>query len=97
MTDLEFGHLQYQYDTRNMRFHSVCRQLVVLNGYIEAAQERYHRASTYQQKGFRYNLRLRLAVYEGLRHLMYQYASQEADTLDDLECQIRLATQEASV
>ena len=68
----------------NSRFYYACRQLALLNTYIEELQARYERA-TPRQKAFRYNLRLRLAVFEGLRHVMYEWASQKADDLDELE------------
>jgi hypothetical protein len=50
------------------RFRRACEQIVLLNHKLEDLQRRYARAKSENRKSFRYSLRLRLAVVEGLRN-----------------------------
>ena len=86
MQNLEY--LRFQFNTINLKFHVACKQLVAVNNNINMLQARYDRANTTGMKSFRYSLRLKLAVLEGLRTVMYEYACRQADNLDELECKI---------
>ena len=67
------------------KFRRVCEQLVLLNNRIEAYQKRYDRAVRNNQRSFRYQHRLRLVTLEGVRNMFYEYASNRADKLDEMQ------------
>ena len=66
------------------RFQLVCSQLRILNRHIGEIQHRYKVADQKHQKSFRYSIRIRLCVLEGVRNMHYEYALKLADTLDQL-------------
>ena len=66
------------------RFQLVCSQLRILNRHIGEIQHRYKVADQKHQKSFRYSIRIRLCVIEGVRNMHYEYALKLADTLDQL-------------
>ena len=66
------------------RFQLVCSQLRILNRHIDGIQHRFITADRKQQKSFRYSIRIRLSVLEGIRNMHYEYALKLADTLDQL-------------
>ncbi|XP_074640406.1 uncharacterized protein LOC141898434 [Tubulanus polymorphus] len=70
------------------RFRSSCQQIVLLNQNLDDLQNRYLRAVQAEQRSFRYSLRLRMAVLEGIRNMYYEYACRKADELTNLRCQV---------
>lgn len=66
------------------RFKRACEQIVQLNYKMSDLQFRYSRAKAENHRSFRYSLRLRLAVVEGLRNMYYDYAHNKAQTVADL-------------
>ncbi|OWF49401.1 hypothetical protein KP79_PYT16601 [Mizuhopecten yessoensis] len=66
------------------RFRRSCEQIVLLNQRIEELQVRYDKAKQTSNCPFRYNLRLKLAVVEGLRNVYYDYARGKAKMVADL-------------
>ena len=66
------------------RFKRACEQIVQLNYKMSDLQSRYSRAKAENHRCFRYSLRLRLAVVEGLRNMYYDYAHNKAQTVADL-------------
>lgn len=46
---------------------------------------RYDKARQDNRRSYRYTLRLRLASYEGVRNMFYEYASRQADELEELQ------------
>lgn len=60
------------------KFRRACEQLVVLNAKIDGLQDRYNRAKADNARAFRYSLRLRLSVVEGMRNMYYDYAHWQA-------------------
>jgi mitochondrial fission protein ELM1 len=66
------------------RFRRACEQIVQLNHKLDALQSRYLKAKRDNMKTNRYNLRLRLAVAEGLRNMYYDYAHQKAEAVAKL-------------
>lgn len=69
-------------------FRRACDQVTSLNRAIQEIQERYDRAGRNHCRMFRYSLRLRMAVTEGVRNMFYEYATIKADEITDLRCQI---------
>lgn len=59
-------------------FRRACDQIVLLNRRMEGVLYRYHEARTQTNRSFRYKLRLRLAIVEGIRNMFYEYANRKA-------------------
>ena len=68
----------------NKKFRLSCRQVVMLNNFVEDLQARYNRAVQGNNRNYRYFLRLRIATVEGIRNMLYEYACTKAEELDDL-------------
>ena len=66
------------------RFKRACEQIVQLNYSLDALQQRYNRAKKDNHRSFRYSLRLRIAVVDGMRNMYYDYAHQKAETVAQL-------------
>jgi mitochondrial fission protein ELM1 len=66
------------------RFKKACDQIVMLNQRLGEVQKRYKMAKRTQNRAFRYNLRLKLAVIEGARNMFYDYAYAKADKVAEL-------------
>lgn len=66
------------------RFRRACEQIVLLNQKLEELQRRYNRAKDINQKSFRYSLRLRLSVLEGIRNTYFDYAHAKAEQVGEL-------------
>ena len=56
----------------------------LLNQKLGEVQKRYKNARRTNNRSFRYNLRLKLAVVEGVRNMYYDYAYAKADQVADL-------------
>jgi len=59
-------------------FRRACDQIILLNKRMEGVLYRYHAARARINRGFRYKLRLRLAIVEGIRNMYYEYANRKA-------------------
>jgi anti-sigma regulatory factor (Ser/Thr protein kinase) len=66
------------------RFKRSCEQIVLLNQALKALQKRYDDAKRRNLRAFRYHLRLRLAVIEGMRNVYYEYAHEKAKKIAEL-------------
>lgn len=66
------------------RFRRSCEQIILLNQTLDGLQKRYDRAKKANFRSFRYNLRLKLAVAEGLRNVYYDYAHEKAKAVQQL-------------
>jgi len=66
------------------RFRRACEQIVQLNYKFDDLQCRYLKAKKENMRTFRYSLRLRLAVVEGMRNTYYDYAHRKAETVAEL-------------
>jgi hypothetical protein len=66
------------------RFRRSCEQIILLNTRLGELQLRYNRAKDANHKSFRYSLRLRLSVMEGLRNTYYEYAHAKAEQVGQL-------------
>ena len=64
------------------KFRRACKQIILLNQHISDLKHRYNRAAKMQRKSFRCSLRLRMATYEGVRNMIYEYATR---CLEDIE------------
>ena len=70
------------------RFRKACDQIVLLNNHLGEVQKRYKMAKRTNNKLFRYNLSLKLAVIKGARHMYYDYAYTKADQVAELRREI---------
>lgn len=66
------------------KFQKSCSQIILLNKQLEDVQERYRRAKRDNFRCYRYNLRLKLAVIEGVRNMFYEYAHIKAEEIAEL-------------
>ncbi|WAR07326.1 hypothetical protein MAR_017284 [Mya arenaria] len=66
------------------RFQKACDQIVLLNHRLGEVQKRYTMAKRSNNKAFRYNMRLKLAVIEGVRNMYYDFAYSKADRVAEL-------------
>ena len=81
--------LTHQIRQLDIKFHRACKQVQILNAYIIDHKQRYQRAVIFNTKGFRYNIRLQMSVLEGVRNMMYEYASHKCDEIENLQAQLR--------
>ncbi|WAR28898.1 hypothetical protein MAR_014602 [Mya arenaria] len=65
-------------------FRCACDQIILLNRRMEGVLFRYHAARANTNRGFRYKLRLRLAIVEGIRNMFYEYANRKASEIVNL-------------
>lgn len=73
-------------------FKRACDEIIALNRQLDELSRRYEKASKENRRSFRYSLRLRMAVTEGVRNMFYEYASAKADEITELRCQVRNET-----
>ncbi|OWF38324.1 hypothetical protein KP79_PYT17249 [Mizuhopecten yessoensis] len=59
-------------------YHGACVQLSVLNVAMDELSHKYERADRGGDRTFRYILRMRMAMTEGVRNMFYEYATQKA-------------------
>jgi hypothetical protein len=52
---------------------------------LDALQQRYNKAKKDNHKSFRYSLRLRIAVVDGMRNMYYDYAHKNGQGIDRIE------------
>lgn len=67
------------------KFRRACHHIRVLNRQIEDVQIRYDRAFSSGRRSFRYAHRLKLATFEGMRNMFYEYACRRADELEEMQ------------
>ncbi len=66
------------YDSER-KFRKACVQVTMINKQLDDCRERYSRAKADGYRSFRYNLRVKLAVMEGVRNMYYDYAYMKAE------------------
>ena len=70
------------------RFNRACDQILLLNTRLRGLQKRYNSAKTSDSKTFRFPLRMRMMVVEGLVKTYYHYADMKRTEI--LECRAEL-------
>ena len=61
-----------------IKFQRACHQIKVLNKHMRELKVRYDRAKRDNHHSFRYSIRLRLSVIEGVRNMFCSYAESKA-------------------
>lgn len=69
-------------------FKRACDEILSLNRKIEDLSKRFDKARKENRRSYRYNLRLQIAVVEGVRNMFYEYASKKADEISELRFQV---------
>lgn len=69
----------------DQKFRTACHHIRMLNRQIEDFQTRYDRAFSSGRRTFRYAHRLKLATFEGMRNMYYEYACRRADQLEEMQ------------
>ena len=67
------------------KFRRACHHIRMLNRQVEGFQVRYDRAFASGRRSFRYTHRLKLATFEGMRNMYYEYACRRADELEQMQ------------
>ena len=81
--------LQVQVLKTDAKFQKACEQVLVLNNMMKELQIRYDRAARDNLRTYRYALRLRLCAVEGLQNTLYDYVTQKADDIEQMEEEMR--------
>ena len=84
LDDKAFRELKTKLERLETNFRRACDQIVLMNKKLEACNVRYRRAKRCDTKSFRYPLRLRLSVTEGVRNMYYAYAQRKAEQVDEM-------------
>ena len=74
------------------KFRRSCEQIIQLTRDLKGLEIRYARAKQTNNKGFRYSLRLRLAVMEGVLNTYYDHASWMATQMEKLNQEVNGTT-----
>ena len=84
MTSTDSRSIAVKIQDLDSKFRAACHQVTLLNERVIDAQNRFDRSNAVDRSSFRYCLRLRLIVLEGVRNVYYEYATRCAASLDDL-------------
>ena len=93
---MDSSHLQDKLNDAQLKFERACQQIVSLDQKIKDLEVRYKRAVKNKQNSFRYNLRLRLSVFTGIKMMYHHYAGTKADELTRLHRQRHTSARETS-
>ena len=67
------------------KFYRALHHIRMLNRQIEDLKVRYDRAFASGCRPFRYTHRLKLAAFEGIRDMYYEYGYRKADELEQMQ------------
>lgn len=82
---MENNQMMNAFHLLDTKFRRSCHHIRILNRRIEEVQIRYDRAFSAGRRSFRYSQRLKLATYEGMRNMYYEYACRHADQLEKMQ------------
>ncbi len=83
--------LVHQIRQLDHKFHKACQQVKILNINITCLKQRYQRAigeESEDHRDFCSSVRRRIASYEGVRKMMYEYASHKCKEIEKLQGQV---------
>ena len=80
---------QAQLTEARLKLDRACDQLLQLYRKETELQSRYDRTPSAGQKAFRYTLRLQLTTVAGIKLMVYQYATSQAELVDSLTSQMQ--------
>lgn len=96
MDTIDRGALQEKMNDSQLKFERACQQIVLLDQKIKDLEVRYKQAVKRKQNSFRYNLRLKLSVFTGIKMMYHHYAGTKADELTHLHRQRHSSTRETT-
>ena len=67
------------------KFRRSCHHIKMLTRRIKEVEVRYDRAFLFGRRSFCYSHRLKLATYEGMCNMYYEYACRRADELEKIQ------------
>ena len=70
------------------RFNRACDQILLLNNRLRGLKKRFMSAKSSDFKTFRFPLRMRILVAEGLVKTYYHYADMKRSEILDLRCKM---------
>ena len=74
----------YQLEEYERHLARACEQIILLNDFIGKLTKRYETSKIQNFRSFRYNLRVRISVFEGVRNVFYEYCRDVAEDIADL-------------
>ena len=81
--------LEHRLVQAELRFRRSCDQIIIMNQALKSLSYRYRKAKATNTRSFRYPLRLRLAVVEGIRNMYYDYAKMKAEEVQNLRDELQ--------
>ena len=75
-------------DFAEKKFKRSCEHIVLLNQKLNDLQVRYNNAKRDDRRSFRYPLRLKIAVVDGVRNMYYEYALREAKKIAEIKASL---------
>ena len=82
---MEVAILKERIAVTERHFRIACEQIVHLKYRQMGLERRYTKAKQEERRSFRYSLRLRIAVLDGLREVYFEYASLKAKESAELK------------
>lgn len=79
-----------------LKFQKACRQLAYINHRLADLTQRYNKARRNNQRTFRYNLKLKISVIEGIKSMFYEYIYMKAEDINMLRHDVRFWIEESS-
>ena len=70
------------------RFNRACDQILLLNSRLRSIRKRYNSARSSDSKTFRFPLRMRMMVAEGLVKRYYHYADMKRNEIFELRAEL---------
>lgn len=79
-----------------LKFQKACRQLAYINHRLADLTQRYNKAKRNNQRSFRYNLKLKISVLEGVKSMFYDYIYMKAEDINMLRHDVRFWIEDSS-
>ena len=67
------------------KFRLACKQVILLNNQIRDLKQRYKRCGKNDKRSFCCSLRLRMATFEGVRNMIYEYATEKCEEIEKMQ------------
>ncbi|KAH3747766.1 hypothetical protein DPMN_182196 [Dreissena polymorpha] len=78
-------HIRVKLTAAERHFRHACQQVTIISRHMEEATIRFHAADKAGDKNFRYHIRLRLSILDGVRNMYYEYAAKKATEIVELQ------------
>ncbi|VDI49701.1 Hypothetical predicted protein [Mytilus galloprovincialis] len=85
MSKRSFEYTGEELEMAEKKFKRSCEHIVLLNQRLDDLQVRYDKSKAEDRRSFRYPLRLKIAVVDGVRNMYYEYALREAQKVAEIQ------------